>query len=92
MFVDGDKGELELLFIDPKYHNQGIGQATWKEIERIYPNVKVWETFTPGYEKRNIHFYINKLGFQIVKYFNEKHIDPNHPSASDFFKFRKIIK
>ena len=40
---------------------------------------KVWETCTPYFDKRNIHFYVNRLGFHIVEYFNEKHPDTNRP-------------
>ena len=29
----------------------------------LHPEVKVWETVTPYFEKRNIHFYVNRCGF-----------------------------
>ena len=54
--VDGDHGELELLFVSPNVHSKGIGYAAWCEIEKLHPEVKVWETVTPYFEKRNIHF------------------------------------
>ena len=34
----------------------------------MYPNTKAWGTCTPYFDKRNIHFYVNKLKFKIVKY------------------------
>ena len=55
--VDGDRGDLELLFVSPKAHSKGIGYAAWCAVERLHPEVKVWETVTPYFEKRNIHFY-----------------------------------
>ena len=96
--VDGDKGDLELLFVSPRAHSKGIGYAAWCEIERMYPQVKVWETVTLYFEKRNIHFYINRCGFQIVEFFNSHHPDPNDPDAQDnlmndgMFRFEKTIK
>ena len=96
--VDGDKGDLELLFVSPRAHSKGIGYAAWCEIERMYPQVKVWETVTPYFEKRNIHFYINRCGFQIVEFFNSHHPDPNDPDAQEslmndgMFRFEKAIK
>ena len=41
---------LELLFVSPNCHSKGIGYKAWKEIERLYPNTVVWETFTPYFE------------------------------------------
>ena len=80
--VDGDRGELELLFVSPKAHSKGIGYAAWCAVERLHPEVKVWETVTPYFEKRNIHFYVNRCGFHIVEFYNSHHPDPNDPDAS----------
>lgn len=77
--VDGD---LELLFVSPKAHSKGIGYAAWCAVERLHPEVKVWETVTPYFEKRNIHFYVNRCGFHIVEFFNSHHPDPNDPESS----------
>lgn len=74
--IDGEDGELELLFIKPSEHTKEIGQKAWSLIEENYPNVKRWETFTPYFETRNIHFYVNKCGFKIVEYFNKYHPIP----------------
>ena len=86
--VDGTHGELELLFISPKHHSKGIGCAAWCEIEKMYPEVKVWETFTPYFEKRNIHFYVNRCGFHIVEFFNKQHLDEDNPAEDGFEMFR----
>ena len=92
--IEGDKGDLHILFVSPKEHSKGIGYAAWYEIEKMYPNVKIWETVTPYFEKRNIHFYVNRCGFSIVEYFNERHADPNDKDGETFemFRFEKIMK
>ena len=54
------RNHLDLLFVTPSVHSKGIGYAAWKEVERLYPDTVVWETCTPYFETRNIHFYINK--------------------------------
>ena len=77
---------------------KGIGYKAWKAIEEKYPETKVWETHTPFFEKRNIHFYVNKCGFKIVEYLSEKYHNPHKeegeglPSGEDFFRFEKIMK
>ncbi len=81
--VSGEHGELELLFVSPHVHSRGIGYAAWCAIEKLHPEVKVWETVTPYFEKRNIHFYVNRCGFRIVEFFNSHHPDPNDPESSE---------
>ena len=81
--VDGGRGELELLFVSPNEHSKGVGTAAWRAVEQLHPEVKVWETVTPYFEKRNIHFYVNRCGFHIVEFFNSHHPDPNDPDAGD---------
>ena len=88
-----DFGELEIFFVIPSSESKGVGQAAWKEMERLHPEVKVWETVTPYFEKRNIHFYVNKLGFRIVEFYNEFNKDINMPEELDgMFRFQKVIK
>lgn len=88
-----DHGELELLFVSPDVHSKGIGYAAWCEIETMHPEVTVWETITPYFEKRNIHFYVNRCGFHIVEYFNEHHCAPDDKDGElfDMFRFEKIL-
>jgi len=81
--VDGSRGDLDLLFVSPKVHSKGIGYAAWCAVEKLYPEVTVWETVTPYFEKRNIHFYVNRCGFHIVEFFNSHHPDPNDPEAAE---------
>lgn len=99
--VDGKHGELLILFVSPKIHSKGIGYATWLEIEKLHPEVKVWETITPYFEKRNIHFYVNRCGFHIVEFYNKYNPEPHDKNNEnpyedgmdeEMFRFRKIIK
>ena len=90
--IEGDKGDLEIFFVHPSCHSQGIGQAAWNEIERMHPTVRVWETVTPCFEKRNIHFYVNKLGFHIVAYYNEHFKEPGvSEDLWEMYQFRKTL-
>ncbi len=79
--VNGDRGDLQILFVSPEEHSKGIGYAAWCAIERMYPRVRVWETCTPYFEKRNIHSYVNRCGFHITGFFNEHNRDPNNPGG-----------
>ena len=99
--TDGEHGDLDLLFVSPHVHSKGIGYAAWCAVEKLHPEVIVWETVTPYFEKRNIHFYVNRCGFHIVEFFNSHHPDPNDPDAAtqindDFqdgmFRFEKRLK
>ena len=89
---------LEILFVVPDEHTKGIGYATWKQIEEMYPDTKIWETCTPYFEKRNIHFYVNKCGFQIdqlwCEYFKPKHemSEEDHDDGPcEMFRFIKVM-
>ena len=94
---------LDLLFVTPDAHSKGIGYAAWQEVERLYPETLVWETCTPYFETRNIHFYVNKCGFHIVEFFNSHHPDPHDPETGEennyegedfdgMFRFEKRMK
>lgn len=52
---------LDLLFIDPPYHNRGIGTQAMQFIEQAHPAQR-WTLDTPVYAVRNQHFY-EKLGY-----------------------------
>ncbi|OWR32022.1 GNAT family N-acetyltransferase [Saccharibacillus sp. O23] len=96
------RNSLELFYVSPAHHGSGIGAAAWQAIEARYPDTKVWETVTPYFEKRNIHFYVNKCGFHIVEFYNKYHADPHEhergdddqslfPGDEDFFRFEKVM-
>lgn len=86
---------LEFFYVNAGTHNNGIGLKAWQAIEKKYPKTKRWETFTPCFEKRNINFYVNKCGFQIVEYFNPYHMDAEQSMQErpeeEFFRFEKIM-
>ena len=93
---------LHLLYVKYGIQTKGIGFLIWNQIEKLYPETKVWETCTPYFEKRNIHFYVNKCGFQIdefwCEYFKPEHPMPddeehNHDEGPDeMFRFIKVMK
>ena len=94
--------ELEILFVSPKEHTKGIGYGAWLEVETLHPETVVWETCTPYFEKRNIHFYVNKCGFHIDQFWCE-HFQPDHKmpdedehdpdeGPDEMFRFIKVMK
>ncbi len=92
---------LEILFVSPDEHSRGIGYGAWQAVEALHPETKVWETCTPYFEKRNIHFYVNKCGFQIDQfwcdYFQPEHEMPDDEHDTDegsdeMFRFIKVMK
>ena len=89
-------GQLAFLYVKVCVQSKGIGQSIWRAIETMHPEIEVWETSTPYFDRRNIHFYINRCGFHAVEFFNEHHPDPNIPEQFDqedgLFKFEKKIK
>ena len=85
-------GELEIFFVIPSSESKGVGQAAWKEVERLHPEIKIWETVTPYFEQRNIYFYVNKLGFHIVEFYTKFLKDKDMPEGMDgMFRFRKEL-
>lgn len=99
LFIDkaARHGALDILFVAPSVHGLGIGQSAWALVEARYPDIDVWMTHTPYFETRNIHFYVNRLGFHIVEYYHARHPDPHHHYIGDvdyggMFRFEKRIK
>lgn len=87
-----DFGELEIFFVIPSCESKGVGQVAWKEVERLHPEIKTRETLTPYFEQRNIHFYVNKLGFHIVEFYTKFLKDKDMPEGMDgMFRFQKKI-
>ena len=78
----GQHNHLDLLYVKSGVQGKGIGKSIWYAFEKLYPDTKVWETCTPYFEKRNIHFYVNICGFHITEFFNEKH--PMLDTPDDF--------
>ncbi len=75
--AESQHNHLDLLYVKVGTQAKGIGLTIWKMIEALYPETKVWETCTPYFEKRNIHFYVNKCGFHITRFYNEKLPEPS---------------
>ena len=94
--------ELEILFTIPDEHSKGIGYGAWQAVEALHPETVVWEACTPYFEKRNIHFYVNKCGFQIdqfwCEYFAPEHDMPDmeehdpDEGPDEMFRFVKVMK
>ena len=93
---------LEILFTSPEEHSKGIGYGAWQAVEALHPETVIWETCTPYFEKRNIHFYVNKCGFQIdqfwCEYFQSEHEMPDYEEhdpdegPDEMFRFIKVMK
>ncbi len=98
--IDTEKGHnhLDLLYVKREVQGKGVGIKIWNELERLYPETRVWETCTPYFDRRNIHFYINKCGFHAVEFINEKHPDKDTPEefigdgGEGMFVFRKEMR
>ena len=94
--------ELVILFVSPEEHTKGIGFGAWQAVEALHPETEVWETCTPYFEKRNIHFYVNKCGFKIDEFLCEYFVpdremtdgDEHDPDEGpdEMFHFVKIMK
>lgn len=85
--------ELHFLYVKYGIQTRGIGKMIWDEIERLHPETIVWETCTPCFEKRNIHFYVNKCKFHIVEYIREMNEEGFIGDGGDgMFIFKKVMK
>lgn len=97
--IDGktQHNHLDLLYVKCGVQARGLGFRIWSAVERLHPETKVWETCTPYFEKRNIHFYVNKCGFHIVEFLHEKNPDPHMPEdfvgdgGDGMFVLRKTV-
>ena len=77
---------LGTIFVDPPLQDQGVGLIIWNFIESKYPDTVIWRSETPGFSKRNHHFYVNKCGFHIVKIAN-----PGN-KLEESYHLEKVIK
>ena len=85
---------LHLLYVKYGTQTKGIGFSIWNQIEKLHPKTKVWETCTPYFEKRNIHFYVNKCGFHIVEYqckYNHR-LEPDDDFIGDGGQIQRMVK
>lgn len=98
--IDEETQSNHLDFLYVKYGNQskGIGKKICNAIEEYHPDTRIWNTCTPYFEKRNIHFYVNQCGFHVVEFYNKFHPDPNESNDGEdecfdgMFRFEKMMK
>ena len=66
LFRRGDTLNIGRIFIDPQHFRKGYGILMMREIEALYPDVKVSTLDTPVWNIRTNAFY-TKLGYSEVK-------------------------
>ena len=82
-----------------KWHHYSLNCATLIEFKAFIGSL----TCESYFETRNIHFYVNKCGFHIVEFYNQKHPDPHDPetgeentfsenSSDGMFRFEKRVR
>ena len=93
------RNEVHFLYMKANAHGKGLGTKAWTAIEAAFPETNIWELHTPYFEKRNIHFYVNKCGFNIVEFYHRGNPGPNanweEPKSDadyEFFRFEKVMK
>ena len=88
--------------LKPKFLKLQKDYVSIYSVEALHPETEVWETCTPYFEKRNIHFYVNKCGFKIDEFWCEYFVpdrempdgDEHDPDEGpdEMFHFVKIMK
>ncbi len=76
--------------------------GAWLAIEVLHPETVIRKTCTQYFEKRNIHFCINKCGFKIdqfwCEYFHPEHETPDKDNRTpdegpdEMFRFVKVLR
>lgn len=72
-------GHLDFLYVKHGLQGLGVGLALWQMVEARHPEIRRWETCTPYFDRRNIHFYVNLCGFRITEFFHSRHPMPDAP-------------
>jgi ribosomal protein S18 acetylase RimI-like enzyme len=75
--------ELGSLYIDPDYHDKGIGSKVVELMEKEYPQIVKWTLDTPYLSFRNHHFY-EKMGYVKID-----EIKPFENNEFTLFKYEK---
>ena len=80
---------LDKLFIDPRFHNRGIGQLAMRQMEQAFPMATRWTLVTPYRNYRNHHFY-EKMGYRKIA---EKFVTgrPGLEEGFRLFVYEKLI-
>lgn len=66
LFRQGDTLNIGRIFIDPQHFRKGYGILMMREIETLFPDVKVFTLDTPVWNARTNAFY-TRLGYSEVK-------------------------
>ena len=66
LFRQGDALNVGRIFIDPQFFRKGYGIFMMREIESMFPDVKVFTLDTPAWNTRTNAFY-TRLGYSEVK-------------------------
>ena len=66
LFRQGDALNVGRIFIDPHFFRKGYGIFMMREIESMFPDVKVFTLDTPAWNIRTNAFY-TRLGYSEVK-------------------------
>ena len=66
LFRQGERLNVGRIFVDPQHFRKGYGIFMMKEIEALFPDVKVFTLDTPIWNIRTNAFYI-RLGYSEVK-------------------------
>lgn len=97
--TETQRNEVDFFYINANGHGKGLGTKAWQAIEAAYLDTKIWVLYTPYFEKRNIHFYVNKCGFKIVEFLHRGNpsinmkVEEDKPDAEyEFFRFEKVMK
>lgn len=89
---------LDILYVKYGVQSKGIGKMIWDKIEEYHSETVIWETCTPCFEKRNLHFYVDKCGFAISEIQNDdgdKNMFPDDfigDGGEGMYIFKKIMK
>ena len=66
LFRQGDTLNIGRIFIDPQHFRKGYGLMMMREIENLFPDVRMITLDTPAWNTRTNAFYI-RLGYSEVK-------------------------
>ena len=66
LFRQGDTLNIGRIFMDPRHFRKGYGILMMREIEALYPDIKVFTLDTPVWNNRTNAFY-TKLGYSEIK-------------------------
>jgi len=74
----------EAIYIDPDYHNRGIGKEVLRQMYRNHPDALRWTLDTPAWAVRNHGFY-ERMGFTKFA------VSSNYGAPFDFFDFENAL-